>query len=239
MLSERELPPGRWLARARSELAGLAAALVVCGIAACNAEEDGSIDLFSDRGTDSGSADGVVCHDDRDCPDDVPHCDRDDGQCVECTEDAHCEQGECDERAHRCVECTDSRDCEGSRPACFEGVCVGCVEAADCDEPGETCDLESHTCVGGCETNDDCGWSDQGICDTTTGVCVECLTAADCEGREATRICSEGRCVQCVVDTDCYDQEPYCDSPRGDCVQCLEDDHCPSGQTCRGHRCER
>ncbi len=239
MLRAQELPPVRRLPGARFVATGLAVALVAFWIGGCAAEEDGSIDLFSDRGEDSGTEVLRGCDDDRDCPTEAPHCDRDDGECVECTSDEHCERGECDERAHRCVECTESRDCDGDRPICSEGVCVGCVAAPDCEGPGETCDPESQTCVGSCETDDDCGRSEQGICDTTSGVCVECLTGADCEDRGSLRICSATRCVQCVVDADCYDEAPYCDASRGDCEECLEDAHCPSGQTCRDRHCDR
>ena len=239
MAQVQELPPTRRLQGARVVVTGLLASISVWSVAGCNPEEDGTIDLFSNRDANAGSEVPVPCREDRDCSEGAPHCDQQDGECGECTSDAHCDGRECDQRTHQCVGCTDSRECDDSRPICSEGRCVGCVSTEDCDGPNQRCDPESLTCIGFCEADSDCERIDAGVCDATRGVCVGCLTSADCDSRGALRICSDGECVACVNDADCSDSQPHCDVNHGQCEECLEDAHCPQDQVCRDHRCDR
>jgi len=143
---------------------------------------------------------------------DTPRCDISvgsptEGQCVRCTEDADCDDGQvCD--GTECVECDDDADCaDPAEPQCNEGACEPCTSDAACEDRSSThCDTD--------EGSD------------TLGQCVECLEHADCENPEPQ--CRENRtCGGCTGNDACEDrgETPYCNtldgaSREGQCVAC-------------------
>jgi hypothetical protein len=92
-------------------------------------DTDVDADLDPDTDADSDSdADADNCG----CPDGSV-CDRDSGECVLCTSDAHCPVGHCAQARHSCVDCTEKTHCDGGLSA--------------------TCDIALGTCVASSDTN--------------------------------------------------------------------------------------
>lgn len=101
---------------------------------------------------------GATCHP---CSPDKPFClsgngDANQAQCVQCTKDEQCGPGgTCDVNSHTCqnpctLSCPAGQFCNGDR-------CVQCLSSAQCScERGESCDLDSGTCVPGCQDTTDC-----------------------------------------------------------------------------------
>jgi hypothetical protein len=115
--------------------------------------------------------------------------------------------------------------------------CVECLEDADCFGPGGTafCDLQTHTCVQGCQDNGDCGWNM--VCDTTQdpAICVQCYSGDTSVCDDMNLVCDDTQkiCVECVQDADCQDAVlGHCLPDENICVECYEDAHCAANETC-------
>jgi hypothetical protein len=115
--------------------------------------------------------------------------------------------------------------------------CVECLSDNDCFGPGGTafCDLQTHTCVQGCQTNRDCGVN--GVCDTTQdpAICVQCYAGDTSICDNLGMVCDTGSnlCVDCLQDADCQDTPlGHCLTSLNICVECYQDQHCAADQTC-------
>ncbi len=89
------------------------------------------------------------CADNKDCEGlSTPVCDKDNHECVECTEEdnTHCALNICRDD-HTCGECTKDSDCANPRPICDEeaATCVRCNNSEECAE------INANTPI--CETN--------------------------------------------------------------------------------------
>ncbi len=146
----------------------------------------------------------VECLDDFYCA--IPQ-DEDEGECaVGCRLGDDCPVGfQCDEETRQCVDapCNDSDEC----PLGFF-----------CDP-----ELETPTCVPGCDGNGQCP-NDQ-PCDVETNTCG-CGTDLDCA---QSQVCDRGMCVQaCTEHTDCGDGF-FCEFDSGLCLEgCYDDDFEPN-----------
>ncbi|MBW1808698.1 MAG: SUMF1/EgtB/PvdO family nonheme iron enzyme [Deltaproteobacteria bacterium] len=176
-----------------------------------------------------------------------------DYHCVShCTEHAHCTPRFCNTTTNECVDCTEDAHCDDdSGLICEADLCIeGCRTDDDC--PGGTCDQIAHQCIE-CEAKDDCplgnlciehqcvqGCEDNRdcpgelLCDNDMGehgACVECEQDNDCD--DLSYVCLEGLCVFfCQSDDDCFDPQPACDTLGGVCVACVTNDHCSAGTIC-------
>ena len=142
-----------------------------------------------------------------DCTDtNLPYCNESIGECVECTQHEHCEEG---------WFCNLINECEESP----EEGCTLASQSVDCDDPNfPYCDPDTNECVAECVLNENCSatqfCNDQGECETlpcgshncsgccsADGVCMDgdehsaCgMGGAPCESCDADDICSEGSC---------------------------------------------
>lgn len=164
--------------------------------------------------------------------------------CVGCTDDPGCDGnpvGEvCQHSTGRCGECEDDDDCDDpNEPVCDTQTrtCVRCNINADCT--GQVCD--SHQCVPGCDTNDDCIARDanQPVCnapddanDPLSGQCTECSIA------------DPNDIGVCGTATGGHLMEPFClavSNPTDEiCVGCRTTSDCTGGKVCitSSHTCE-
>ncbi|MFZ5786060.1 MAG: hypothetical protein ACOY3Y_06430, partial [Acidobacteriota bacterium] len=105
-----------------------------------------------------------ICTQKADCPTGAGDCLG--GDCVECTQDAHCtndpKRKYCNQNLHVCVYCKAASDCD---PKIFKGgcnatlgICLACGSDADC-----TGILKG-----------------TGRCDPNSGLCIKCTGDADC-----------------------------------------------------------
>lgn len=143
------------------------------------------------------------CYGDEDCQtDERPRCNRDDGLCYTCLEDADCPNGDfCARRYHEdqrftryCDGCVGPADCPPERPYCLwpdpvtrRSDCGVCLQDEHC--PAEHPFCYGRTC-GDCRGNIDCP-AERPMCDPTNGECRACSPGdAACE-------------ALCHVDMDC------------------------------------
>lgn len=154
------------------------------------------------------------------------------GTCFDgCHQDSDCPTGgSCDQTATPHWQCTNQPPATGTK----------CVTDADCQSgagggSGRVCSTDSHTCVVGCHSDDDCGASGggtgkKGVCDRglKTWQCVyrkevgdPCADDKECNGSVGgtARICQDGAprtCVDgCRADADC-DEKSTCEWPAGE-----------------------
>lgn len=176
------------------------------------------------------------CTTQSDCVDpNAPKCDEQNGVCVACVLDEHCQAGFVCLNGACAPGCSpDDQRC-GPSMVCAPGVgCVECAVDAQCGA-GEVC--TNNACVPGCSAmNPNCP---QGlVCDTVAGVCVECLDHTQCPSAPLT-VCNPltHTCVQCAANTDCRDpSRPVCQPTTHTCVGCNTTADCASG-VCQNNTC--
>lgn len=161
------------------------------------------------------------------------------GTCFDgCHQDTDCPTGgKCDQTATPHWQCTNQPPATGTK----------CTTDAECTSggagAGRVCSTESHTCIVGCHSDDDCGASGgatgkKGVCDRglKTWQCVyrkeigdPCADDKECNGGVGgtTRICLDAAprtCIDgCRVDADC-DERSTCEWPGGEPYGiCLDD----------------
>ncbi len=170
----------------------------------------------------------------------TPHCNAEDGNCVECLASRHCGPLETCGDAKRCVAggpaCDLEADvpCEAPTPFCFEDRCVECISSGDCPAGGNMV-CHHFRCMG----EDFCQRvvCPQGTnCDNQARRCLEtgtCETDADCPGRR----CDVARAVCYNADGSCLSsgecpQSLECDPGLRLCVNCSQDADCRPLQAC-------
>lgn len=123
---------------------------------------------------------------------------------------------------------------------CVEGVCrvVECVDSIECAF-SEHCNLDTFTCVDGCEVDLDCLAEE--VCEANTCVARACAeTHLDCPigsfCEEDSGICFEDGywCGECASNTDCSDGFQCIGSATAAfCyTRCETNDECPAGFGC-------
>ncbi len=202
-----------------------------------------------DTDADGGGGGGELCDGDQDCSDDDQVCDLYEeicvdacaahsdcasdacrfstGHCLECDDDAHCEDGVCDDEPEPpvCRDCMINLDCPGDLVCSPDFECVECVDDAVCPGPFTPfCNTEENSCVR-CANDDQCPGDD--ICHPGGEDCVECLDDTDCPEQYE---CEDGRCAGCESDTDC--PGGVCRQDDSVCVECYEDDQCTGSFRC-------
>jgi len=121
---------------------------------------------------DNGVCTGPLpCDSSKDCPDGV--CDKVQGFCVDCLEDADCDEG---------WVCNDANVCE---------YLVPCVSDKECKELGKVCDKDAGHCVE-CVADEDC--ADDHFCINTVCAADTCSGPADilCIGSEVWQCTENG-----------------------------------------------
>lgn len=221
------------------------AATALLGLAACSDDKD---EPKRECTTSEDCAEGFVCSPagrcveeeptegcDPACGGDTPYCLEESNTCVECTEAAHCGQGEtCNTSTWTCeteaTGCESSDDCEDPTPVCSEeGVCVTCTATEGCD--GLVCDtsIPGGACVE-CVSGDQC---DTGVCSGNR--CVTCTETEGCDEGVCDTSVAGGACVECLTGGDCTTDLPFCVDKR--CVECTEAAHCGERETCVDNVC--
>jgi len=182
-----------------------------CTVDTCTADDTTSVG-FTCTNEPVDCADGGVCN-------------PEDGECVECLDDADCDNGDF---------------CDGSETCGADNTCA--AGTAPCDEAaGEVCLEDTDTCGVGCVDDADC--PDDGlfctgtaVCDADTGACAE--SGSPCAAGE---VCDESNdaCVECLVDEDCGDNKTCntnsftCEGSSG--AMCNSNGDCPDdGVFCNG-----
>jgi len=150
--------------------------------------------------------------------------------CVECFDNAHCDQGwQCREDACQPI-CASNDDClDPERPACdaATGRCLACTEDADCPL-GHVC--EENDCVPGCRDDRDCAGDE--VC-SPEGECVQCFIDDQCRGiGDALFICDGGGCRPGCREANQCRQGQICHAEQLVCSGCDADEQCP-GETDR------
>lgn len=178
-----------------------------------------------------------------------PFCGATGQDCIECTGDGHCAQGNyckndfcapCKVTDHCGIACV---ACGGSKPYCnAEGsACVACVVDQHCSG-GNFC--QGGSCAP-CTTDEHCGTS-----------CLTCPADKFCNGAScvgccgpACAICAPGTycksdaCASCDTDDHCGSSCAACGSATphckggATCVECVGDEHCPPGSYCKADQC--
>ncbi|HPB95804.1 MAG TPA: hypothetical protein PKW66_07810 [Polyangiaceae bacterium] len=177
----------------------------------------------------------TTCKTSSDCAAPSAVCDVENGTCVQCLNDTHCDGGaRC--ISNRCVAptgCTSSLDCVNvpHAPICDPSSqnCVPCVGPEDCSG---TADCIKNQCVPyhACQTSLDCPPNQ--VCASLLGRCVECETDFDCP---TDHVCLGNSCevrTPCVSDTQCTPQGKLCDKSLGYCVECMTNQQCHEGHHC-------
>ncbi|MEW5849231.1 MAG: hypothetical protein AB2A00_10465 [Myxococcota bacterium] len=154
------------------------------------------------------------------------------GQCVQsCLGDDNCPQGSiCDQGT--CV--------EGCRPPNR-----GCPRGQYCDASGSG---QAGQCLTGCDSNEDCSFQRENICNPDTHSCVECMVTEDCTfGGNVQSTCNQDNLCETTCDPNGWD---YCqisgffceadpnNPDTGVCVECVEDADCDEFEQCNNSRCE-
>jgi len=170
-------------------------------------------------------------------------CDEDDDVCLDCVEDADCDDadlctidscvdGEC---AYGQVVCEDGFECDPDTGECVEIPEPECLVDGDCDD-GDLCTDDA--CVDGECVFTDVVCPEGETCDELTGECVgECVVALDCDDGDLCTedVCDDGMCQNNAIDHDdglfCNGVET-CDPDTGDTVD--GPDPCTAGT----QRCE-
>jgi len=151
------------------------------------------------------------------------------GSSGDCVDDGDCAEGQaCVNKACQVVDCVSTADC-GIEQYCAKAdhTCVdGCEGDEDCPA-GDSCDVGAHSCVPyGCrETQLDCDYGE--VCNQDTHVCEKaqgpyCKT---CDPFSAGGCGQHGTCY--VID---YYYDAYC---FVDCNPDLGSDACPRGYECQ------
>ncbi|MDB4929280.1 MAG: hypothetical protein JWM10_1764, partial [Myxococcaceae bacterium] len=199
--------------------------------------------------------------DDTPPPVDIARPPADAGAAVECTGDRQCSAlgMVCDLANGRCVGCNVQTDCVGGA-LCLRHACqvvTPCASSVTC--PGQVCSTRLGFCVD-CNVDGDCPTAQQCreslcvdrpaacassrecsamgmVCDPVQSVCVECVADVDCgAGRycRAARTCARQTCTP--NETSCQDatRQRACNASGSEVSVTV----CPSGQTCRGDRCQ-
>jgi Cys-rich repeat protein len=140
------------------------------------------------------------------CQAPTPYFSADDGKCVQCLENTHCNSGTCNLTTKIC-EGDECAVCVDPYPACAlvggDYYCVQCTGDAECGVGG-TCNLNTYSCEGGtvtptdaCETDADC---DAGVSGFTLtchpdGYCIDVTGQCD----DITAFCIGGnKCVSLI-----------------------------------------
>ena len=170
---------------------------------------DGDGDLDADGDGDSDGDTEADCEDHDDCSvADTARCQ--DGLCVACDADEHCESVE-------------------GLPACQDGICYECTADNTAACAGETplCDTERNRCAT-CIDAGDCTGPEASRC--AEGVCVACEGNDDCTHLPGLPACEDGVCYQCTElhTSECSDDTPMCNAEENRCVECIEQAHCTS-----------
>ncbi len=148
----------------------------------------------------------------------LPHCDEQSDQCVECLINEHCEDGVFCDGAEQCVNGT----CETDGDPCDDGVactddscneatntCTNAANDANCDD-GLFCNgPETCNALSGCQTGAEPCTEPTPVCDEVNDVCLaECFTNDDCDDGN---VCTWGTCQggECA-----YSIRPYGDVDR-------------------------
>lgn len=213
--------------------AGLLAALCLVMLPGCPGMTDACANDPCDDGdnctvdtctADDTTSSGFVCANDPvDCTSNSV-CNPADGECVDCLDDADCDNGDF---------------CDGDETCGADNNCV--AGTAPCDEAGgEACIEDMDTCGTSCVDDADCAGEDDGlfctgdpVCDTATGACG--LSGSPCAAGE---VCDEDNdaCVECLVDADCAAGET-CDTNSFTCftaTACNSNGDCDDGLFCNG-----
>lgn len=114
--------------------------------------------------------------------------------------------------------CDGDPDCtDPKKPVCDQAnhLCVPCTSDNHCD-PGQLCNLASHTCLNGCSQGHACA-PDGGICEQDAGLCVDCLADSDCLDPAKPRCDSAShRCFPCNPTNDNCPWSTYCALQAGE-----------------------
>ncbi|MCA9546920.1 MAG: hypothetical protein KC613_21085, partial [Myxococcales bacterium] len=170
---------------------------------------------------------------------DRPIC-RANGQCEACTEDAQCQlrangRGQC--VMGSCLQCDpedDNAGCNDLEPICDRGVCRGCMDSAECG-PGSEC--TDGLCTGcnpvtqvGCEQRPNVDY-----CDPALGECRECETDDECGETEDGNgdQCVGGQCEACDPSdhAGCGPEELCCEGGDG-IPRCIATDFADGCEGC-------
>ena len=147
------------------------------------------------------------------------------GQCVECTEDAHCLANpgalgsRCDIKTRRCT-CSGHSDCAKNLrgPICdaVKKICT-CKTSAQCNGPFPLCggSGDAKTCVRPCVADTHCQDPGAPRCQTSTGRCVACLADNHCAGHPDGAHCDGHNACVCALDK-------HCQLPSAWGSQCVE-----------------
>ena len=161
---------------------------VLAGLCACSDKE--SPPAPADTGAGDGVAPPASCL--TECSRQAPHlCVKgQDGACVECRSDGHCEKNPgalgstCIAASGVCA-CSDDVDCAGRTSGQYCHVTTrtcGCQEDADCASPARCLGklFGVSVCQAPCADSSDCTDTDATVCDTASGRCVACAQDSDC-----------------------------------------------------------
>lgn len=139
-----------------------------------------------------------------------PQCNQETGQCVACTEDAHCPTSApvCNAASGLCGGCT--------FPGVFSAECSRFPNAITCDDSG--------SCVE-CRSGSDCP---NGLaCASDTNTCVPCSSSLECADQPSQPYCiptaSGRRCVECLSNSHCTHG---CDTATNACHRCASVSDC-------------
>lgn len=171
-------------------------------------DDDAALPVHVENGADAE----VVASPCDSCAAELPHCIEEQGQCVACLLDEHCQAA-------------------ASGPFCVRNQCVACRDNADCTSPNAPrCDGEAHVCTG-CVDAADCGMVQDGlvlgVCDVQDGACVQCTAQdyASCGvGRDgSTPFVCDSRSRRCSTTLE---------GKQRACQSCVSDAACTPGQAC-------
>ena len=160
------------------------------------------------------------------CSGSTPQCSSS-GQCVECTSDSHCANGEkCISNFCQTVDACEGITCVGGK-ICVNGNCL--CPSGQLDNNG-TCELPNCanggiTCTGGKECQNKVCVCPSNKPNLSNGVCVECASNSQCSGGKE---CSGNVCK-------CPSSKPYLNG--GTCAECSINSHCSNGKTCQSGIC--
>ena len=177
------------------------------------------------------------------CSGSTPHC-TDDGRCVQCTQNSHCNtsRGEICAIDHTCQTtdlCWDAEDRCPVDSTCNSATGV-CTCPGELTDVGGICDCASgykkNTSCVDCTQDSHCGDANQWACQNnscvnlcanvscTNGTCVRGKCQCNAGFVETANGCEAPNCnnggVKCMGNTD------VCNTATGECVECTQDSHC-------------
>ncbi len=154
------------------------------------------------------------------------------GNCVECTEDAHCGEGKyCEQLSHSCMDAA----CQAPTPfQLADGTCVECKNTSHCSAKGPdyVCNMTTHACENKGPQPEECDYCQNPYpaCAEINGIwsCVQCTDDSYCPGSTcdlSLYACESGGtgegCGSCTSDSDCIsamgDKTLACDAASGCC----------------------